>query len=558
MTTKEFRIEDGLIVNNNVDVYGTVNAAAVLVNGSPVAGASGISWSSVPASPITSGSAGSVAYDTNYFYVCVSNNTWKRTPLSTWTYTPTYRKNNLLVLLDAANTASYSGSGDTWYNLAKNLDTTYSVTSTNLAVAFVIANTSCFSGNGSSTLYDLSPNGNDGTLYNNTETVYDGYQLSFFPVSGPYISVPDSLSLHMNDEVTLDIWLSSDYLANTVYGAGFAMIASIENGGSWGEGFGMHIQDDNNLYFWINGYSTHYATCNLLSTANSTSLINFTGVYKQSEGVIKLYRDGVLVSNTSEPEAQYSDPITVTNTPLNIMDDGTGYNFNGGLYAIFLYNKAFTDTEVGNNFKNTIIQTDYVKNSYDAVLQNNVPFTGNSFVFSSNVWSTLERYYTDKAIDTFSLAIWMKGYNFPFNYQTLIDTPDDSILYYLHRIDAGNTGNAYQAIYNPDTEDYYTFDNVLAAQSSYMIAATHTINGGVKYYVNGSFVFEANNDSYGSSNYDYTTGSFNHFSFGGGLDDDENPGAGSNENFIGEISRVMVYDAQLTDQEVADLYTTFA
>lgn len=38
----------------------------------------------VPATPTSNGIAGTIARDANYFYVCVANNTWKRTQLSTW------------------------------------------------------------------------------------------------------------------------------------------------------------------------------------------------------------------------------------------------------------------------------------------------------------------------------------------------------------------------------------------------------------------------------------------------------------------------------------------
>lgn len=44
----------------------------------------GITWSSVPATSSSSGTAGEIAYNNNYFYVCVANNTWKRVALSTW------------------------------------------------------------------------------------------------------------------------------------------------------------------------------------------------------------------------------------------------------------------------------------------------------------------------------------------------------------------------------------------------------------------------------------------------------------------------------------------
>lgn len=38
----------------------------------------------VPASASASGVSGQVAYDSNYIYVCVATNTWKRAALTTW------------------------------------------------------------------------------------------------------------------------------------------------------------------------------------------------------------------------------------------------------------------------------------------------------------------------------------------------------------------------------------------------------------------------------------------------------------------------------------------
>lgn len=38
----------------------------------------------VPATASSNGVAGIIARDTNYIYVCVANNTWKRAALSTW------------------------------------------------------------------------------------------------------------------------------------------------------------------------------------------------------------------------------------------------------------------------------------------------------------------------------------------------------------------------------------------------------------------------------------------------------------------------------------------
>ena len=44
----------------------------------------GSSWSSAPATATSAGAAGDRAYDSNYYYVCVATNTWKRTSLATW------------------------------------------------------------------------------------------------------------------------------------------------------------------------------------------------------------------------------------------------------------------------------------------------------------------------------------------------------------------------------------------------------------------------------------------------------------------------------------------
>ena len=37
-----------------------------------------------PASASDTGSAGQVAYDADYFYICVDTDTWKRVGVSTW------------------------------------------------------------------------------------------------------------------------------------------------------------------------------------------------------------------------------------------------------------------------------------------------------------------------------------------------------------------------------------------------------------------------------------------------------------------------------------------
>ena len=42
-----------------------------------------ILWSSAPAAKDSTGSAGQIAKDDNYFYICTATDTWKRSPIAT-------------------------------------------------------------------------------------------------------------------------------------------------------------------------------------------------------------------------------------------------------------------------------------------------------------------------------------------------------------------------------------------------------------------------------------------------------------------------------------------
>jgi hypothetical protein len=50
-----------------------------------VAASSGLTWSAVPASATASGTAGQIAYDSQYQYICVATNTWARISLAAFT-----------------------------------------------------------------------------------------------------------------------------------------------------------------------------------------------------------------------------------------------------------------------------------------------------------------------------------------------------------------------------------------------------------------------------------------------------------------------------------------
>jgi hypothetical protein len=64
------------VVQGGVSKKSTVSNLARTVAGTIVV--------SAPAYTTSSGTAGTIAYDTSSIYVCVSSNTWRRAALTTW------------------------------------------------------------------------------------------------------------------------------------------------------------------------------------------------------------------------------------------------------------------------------------------------------------------------------------------------------------------------------------------------------------------------------------------------------------------------------------------
>ena len=66
---------------NRVGIAGVIAPTAPLdINGNTIR----LRTAKTPASASDTGNQGDIAWDTDYMYVCVATNTWKRTPLSTW------------------------------------------------------------------------------------------------------------------------------------------------------------------------------------------------------------------------------------------------------------------------------------------------------------------------------------------------------------------------------------------------------------------------------------------------------------------------------------------
>lgn len=55
-----------------------------LTNIANILGELGINWVTPPQEVNSSGTPGDIAYDGNFLYLCVANNTWRRITLNSW------------------------------------------------------------------------------------------------------------------------------------------------------------------------------------------------------------------------------------------------------------------------------------------------------------------------------------------------------------------------------------------------------------------------------------------------------------------------------------------
>ena len=70
-----------LVVDSSKDIATLRNVTA---SGQLIAGQLRVTTTTAPSSYTYSGTKGEIAYDTNYVYICVADNSWRRAPLAIW------------------------------------------------------------------------------------------------------------------------------------------------------------------------------------------------------------------------------------------------------------------------------------------------------------------------------------------------------------------------------------------------------------------------------------------------------------------------------------------
>jgi hypothetical protein len=70
--------------SNNAAVFSVDAGGGVTTTARGAFGSLRVTSPSVPATATSAGTAGDIAWDSSYIYICTASNTWKRVAIATW------------------------------------------------------------------------------------------------------------------------------------------------------------------------------------------------------------------------------------------------------------------------------------------------------------------------------------------------------------------------------------------------------------------------------------------------------------------------------------------
>jgi hypothetical protein len=186
---------------------------------------------------------------------------------------------------------------------------------------------------------DSSDMGNTGTLVNLSTTTSPtagkiGQALKFVNGVSNRVEVPDAGSLKPT-QISVAAWVYPTSLPDR------ATVAGKWTNDSWNDGYGLShytaANGTNNINFWVNNYSTNYAS----TTLSLNKWTHLVGTYDGAS--IILYANGVRVNSMA-----YSTAITHSTHNLFI-GEGIGaspYSWAGKVDDVRVYNRALSAQEV--------------------------------------------------------------------------------------------------------------------------------------------------------------------------------------------------------------------
>ena len=224
---------------------------------------------------------------------------------------PPSASDGLVLYLDAANSASYSGSGNTWY--------------------------------------DLSGNSNKATFVDSPS--FQSVPQSFFNFDGSndYMTIVRSSSISPTSGLTQEVWFNFSTIPNA------AIFIGLQYGSSTNNTYALWMYSST-IYGGVNTSGSFAAIGIGISNISGNKWHNFVHTYDGSAQ--RLYLDGVLL-NSSNITGSIQYDANNTRVLIGADDNGGGYNTGAGYFhsgkinQIKIYNRALTSDEITRNYNSS-------------------------------------------------------------------------------------------------------------------------------------------------------------------------------------------------------------
>lgn len=213
----------------------------------------------------------------------------------------------LVLCLDAAGTKSYPGSGTTWY--------------------------------------DLSGNGNNGTLVNTPVYISDNGGMFSFGGSNESINVPVSSSLQ-SEIFTFDIW----FKLNSIPAGGISIFSGHYQ--HYGTISGLTTFAYQGSYWFQTRLNNTCCQSLTVGTASTGVWVNFSGTRSSSLKIAYLNGIQAGTQSTTGTHSQLNN-FSIGNNADNIANNNYNGSIDGYIPMIKYYNRVLTSDEILQNYKAT-------------------------------------------------------------------------------------------------------------------------------------------------------------------------------------------------------------
>jgi hypothetical protein len=437
-------------------------------------------------------------------------------------YNPTIVPDGLVMYLDPANSRSYSGSGNTWY--------------------------------------DLSGNSLNATLVNSPS--YTTSNIGTFVLDGRsnYFTLPNNSILSLS-EFTISIWVKTLQLNADQY------LVDTSSNLNYGYGYSFRIRSNNTIRFWAYDANTLLDTT---ATVNSNTWYNIVVSYSNFSKTQKIYINGELSASN-----QHTNSFVLADVQyLRIGNSQVLGGYTKGVVGqTHFYNRELSSSEVLQNYNATkgryISPENIVTNG---LVLNIDPSKSNSYSGFGNTIYDLSGFGSTGTLTngpTFSGinggSIFFDGTNDSINISrsnALTSATSLTVQFWVYLLQGANTcvrnsdiawlfefgtnaNNAPASTYpqfflNTSNGQAFIYGNSAIGTSVWKNCTGTYTAGSIKMYIDGA-LFATSTASSGNGNIIYSNGYLN-------------LGYIDGETFNGNIAQVQIYNRALTQQEVLQNY----